>query len=107
MAEVHHVLPTRENQILCETGKLVNPDDASGAALEDALSAVATRKCRSGQADEWELQKEAWKEYDPAFYHISTRVSALENVLHLHQRLKFTNNCGFACQIGSPKRHRK
>jgi len=73
MAEVHHVLPQRDNFVLCETGKLVNPDDASGAALEDALGEVAKRKCRTGSPDEWELQKEAWGQYDPAFHHISTR----------------------------------
>ena len=73
MAEVHHVLCQRDNLILCETGKLVNPDDASGAALEDALSEVAVRKCRSGAPDEWELKAEAWEMYDPSFRHISTR----------------------------------
>lgn len=70
---MNHVLPQRDQSVLCETGKLVNPDDASGAALEDALGEVAIRKQRSGAPDEWELRKEAWDLYDPAFYHISTR----------------------------------
>ena len=60
MAEVHHVLPQRDNFVLCETGKLVNPDDASSVALEDTLGEVARRKCCTGSPDEWELQKEAW-----------------------------------------------
>ena len=63
MAEVHHVLTQRDNSILCEAGKVVNPDDASGAALEDALGDVAVRKQKSGSPDEWELHKDAWREY--------------------------------------------
>ena len=70
MSEVAHVLPQRDNQVLCEAGRLVNPDDASGAALEDVLGEVAVRRCRTGSPDEWELKGEAWGEYDPAFYHI-------------------------------------
>ena len=79
MAEVSCVLSQRDNAVLCKT--FVNPDDASGAALEDALSEVAVRKQRSGAPDEWELRKDAWREYDPAFHHISTRAhqSATEN----------------------------
>lgn len=73
MAEVNHVLTQRDNSILCEAGKVVNPDDASGAALEDALGDVAVRKQKSGSPDEWELHKDAWREYDPAFHHISTK----------------------------------
>ena len=74
-------MPQHDNLVLCESGKLVNPDDASGAALEEALGEVAVRKCRSGAPDEWQLQKEAWNEYDPAFHHISTRAhqTATEN----------------------------
>ena len=34
---------------------------------------MAKRKCRPGLPDEWELQKEAWGQYDPVFHHISTR----------------------------------
>jgi hypothetical protein len=67
---VHHVLPQRDNLVLCEEGKQINPDDASGAALEASLSEVAVRKCRLGDADQWELRKWAWNEYDPAFNHI-------------------------------------
>jgi hypothetical protein len=71
MTEVSHVLSARENLVLGET--FVNRDDASCAALEDALGEVATRKQKSGAPDEWELQKDAWKVYDPAFHHISSR----------------------------------
>jgi len=75
LAEVHHVLPQRDNHILSEEGKLINPDDASGAALEEVLEEVGCKKPSHGKLSPelWELQKWAWKEYDPAFHHISTR----------------------------------
>lgn len=73
MAEVHHVLSQRDNLILCDEGKHINPDDASGAALESVLNDVAIRKTRTGDADIWELRKSSWAEYDPAFGHIGTR----------------------------------
>ena len=73
MTEVHHILSNRDTDALCELGKKINPDDASGAALEEVLNEVGTRKCRSGAPDEWELKESAWSEYDPSFPHISTR----------------------------------
>ena len=74
LAEVHHVLPQRDNVTLSEEGKLVNPDDATGAALEAALDEVAERKSsRQLKPDRWELKEWAWSEYDPAFFHISLR----------------------------------
>jgi len=73
LAEVHHVLPMRDNAILSEEGKLVNPDDATGAALEAALVEVADCKSFQGKSDKWELQRWAWNEYDPAFFHLSLR----------------------------------
>ncbi len=75
LAEVHHVLPNRDNDILSEEGKLVNPDDATGAALEAVLAEVADRKVSRGKlaADHWELRRWAWAEYDPAFFHMSLR----------------------------------
>lgn len=49
----------------------MNPEDATGAALEAVLVEVADcRSCR-GKSDEWVLQRWAWNEYDPAFFHIS------------------------------------
>lgn len=72
MSEVNLVLPQRDNHVLIEAAKVINPDDAVGAALEDALRDVATRKKKSGSPDEWELAKDAWRQYDPAFHHIST-----------------------------------
>jgi len=75
LAEVHHVLPLRDNSVLSEEGKLVNPDDATGAALESALKEVTDRRS-SGEKlapDKWVLRPEAWAEYDPAFFHISLR----------------------------------
>ena len=71
LTEVSHVLSARENSVLGET--FVNPDDAGGAALEDALGEVAIRKQKCGAPDEWELKKDFWNFYDPAFHHISTR----------------------------------
>lgn len=73
MTEVSHILSNRDTDALCELGKKINPDDASGAALEEALNEVGTRKCKSGAPDEWELKESAWSEYDPSFQHISTR----------------------------------
>jgi hypothetical protein len=52
--------------------KVVNPDDANGAALEAALVEVADCKSFQGRSDTWELQRWAWNEYDPAFFHLST-----------------------------------
>lgn len=51
----------------------VNPDDATGAALEAALVDVAECKSFKGKSDKWELQRWAWNEYDPAFFHLSLR----------------------------------
>ena len=73
MAEVHHVLSQRDNLILCDEGKHINPDDASGAALESVLNEVAIRRTRLGAADQWEMKNQMWKEYDPAFHRIATR----------------------------------
>ena len=52
---------------------MINPDDASGALLEDALNKVAIRKKKVGSPDAWELHKDGWSEYDPGFSHISTK----------------------------------
>jgi hypothetical protein len=75
LAEVHHVLSHWDNVFLSEEGKLVNPDDATGAALEAVLAEVADRKVSRGkmEPDKWELQREAWESYDPSFFHISLR----------------------------------
>lgn len=51
----------------------VNPDDATGAALEAALVDIADCKSFQGKSDKWELQRWAWNEYDPAFFHLSLR----------------------------------
>lgn len=52
---------------------MVNPDDASGAALEAALVEVADCKSFQGKSDQWQLQRWAWNEYDPAYFHASQR----------------------------------
>jgi len=83
LADVQHVLPQRDTAILSAEGKKVNPDDASGAALEAALAEVADCKVSRGKlaADRWEVRRWAWDEYDPAFFHISQRChqTAAEN----------------------------
>jgi hypothetical protein len=75
LAEVHHVLSHWDNVYLSEEGKLVNPDDATGAALGTVLADVANRKISRGkmEPDKWELNREAWESYDPSFYHINLR----------------------------------
>jgi len=75
LTEVYLVLSKRDNSILSEEGKLANPDDAMGAALEEALSEVADRKASRGKggAQQWELRRHAWSEYDPSFYHMSLK----------------------------------
>ena len=75
MAEVHHVLSHWDNVYLSEEGKLLNPDDATGAALGVVLAEVANRKIsrRTMEPDKWELNREAWESYDPSFYHINLR----------------------------------
>ena len=75
LSEVHHVLSMWDNVFLNEQGKLVNPDDATGAALATTLAEVASHKPVRGRLEpnQWELCESAWKDYDPAFYHISLR----------------------------------
>jgi hypothetical protein len=76
LSEVHHVLSHWDNVLLSEEGKLLNPDDATGAALGTVLADVAERKMSRGgkpEPDKWELRRSAWKTYDPAFFHISIR----------------------------------
>ena len=75
MAEVHHVLSHWDNVYLSEEGKMLNPDDATGAALGVVLAEVANRKIsrRTMEPDKWELNREAWESYDPSFYHINLR----------------------------------
>jgi hypothetical protein len=75
LAEVHHVLSHWDNVYLNEEGKLLNPDDATGAALGVVLSEVASRKVSRAkmEPDKWQLNRDAWEEYDPSFFHISLR----------------------------------
>lgn len=75
LSEVHHVLSHWDNFLLSEEGKKINPDDATGAALASVLEAVASKKVSRDklQPDKWELSKESWETYDPAFLHCSLR----------------------------------
>ena len=75
LSEVHHTLSHWDNVLLSEEGKLVNPDDATGAALGTVLNDIAERKQSRGkmEPDKWEMKLSAWDMYDPAFFHISLR----------------------------------
>lgn len=75
LSEVHHVLSHWDNVLLSEEGKLLNPDDATGAALGMVLADIADRKVSRGkmEPDKWEMKGSAWEYYDPAFFHISLR----------------------------------
>jgi len=83
LLEVHHVMSHWDNLLLSEEGKLINPDDATGAALGKVLEEVADRKSSRGklEPDKWEIKREAWTIYDPSFHHISLRMhqTAAEN----------------------------
>lgn len=75
LSEVHHVLSHWDNVLLSDEGKLLNPDDATGAALGMVLADIADRKVsrEKMEPDKWELKGSAWEFYDPAFFHISLR----------------------------------
>lgn len=75
LSEVHHVLSHWDNVLLSDEGKLINPDDATGAALAAVLADIADRKVSRGkmEPDKWEMRRTAWDSYDPAFFHISLR----------------------------------
>ena len=83
LLEVHHVMSHWDNLLLSEEGKLINPDDATGASLGKILEEVAERKKSRGklEPDKWEIKRDAWDVYDPSFYHISLRMhqTAAEN----------------------------
>ena len=83
LLEVHHVMSHWDNLLLSEEGKLINPDDATGAALGKVLEEVAVQKSSRGKLEpnKWEIKRDAWKMYDPSFHHISSRmhVTAAEN----------------------------
>ena len=83
LLEVHHVMSHWDNLLLSEEGKLINPDDATGAALGKVLEEVADRKSSRGklEPDKWEIKRGAWDVYDPSFHHISLRMhqTAAEN----------------------------
>jgi hypothetical protein len=74
LSEVQHVLSHWDNTLLCEEGKLINPDDATTASLGTCLKKIAVRKASGRlEPDKWEMNAEAWGSYDPAFFHVSLR----------------------------------
>ena len=61
LQEIDLVMPLRDTLLLKEEGKLLNPDDASGAALDSALAEVAEKVSRGKTtADQWQPRKE-WR----------------------------------------------
>ena len=73
LADIHLVLSFRDNVLLNELGKTINPDDATAAMLGQVLEDVAERKgSRSRlEPDKFVLLKSEWGSYDPSFFHIS------------------------------------
>ncbi|CAB9520261.1 protein ligase UBR1 [Seminavis robusta] len=73
LADVHLVLSYRDNVLLSEVGKSINPDDATAAMLGQILSDVAERKASRSrlEPDKFVLLKSAWQLYDPSFWHLS------------------------------------
>lgn len=73
LGEVIHILSMRDNDTLVNEGKKINPDDAVGSSIQAVLKDIAT--CVQSRVaiapDEYHLDKNAWAEYDPAFFHIS------------------------------------
>ena len=73
LGEVVHMLSMRDNEILLNEGKQINPDDAIGSSIQEILKDIATCTPRGGNVpDEYQLNKNSWNEYDPAFFHISS-----------------------------------
>jgi len=74
LGEVIHILCMRDNEILVNEGKKINPDDAVGSSIQAILKDIAT--CMQGRGaiapDEYQLDRNAWAEYDPAFFHMSS-----------------------------------
>src|SRR3569832_120274 len=61
LSEVQHVLSHWDNTLLSEEGKLINPDDATTAALGTCLKEIAVRKTSGKlEPDKWEMKREAW-----------------------------------------------
>ena len=73
LADIYLVLSFRDNMLLNEEGKLINPDDATAAMLGKVLEIVAERKASRSrlEPDKFVLIKSEWASYDPSFYHIS------------------------------------
>jgi len=73
LADIHLVLSFRDNVLLNELGKTINPDDATAAMLGQVLGCVAERKASRSrlEPDKFVLLKPEWKFYDPTFFHIS------------------------------------
>ena len=106
LSEVHHVLSHSDNALLNEEGRLLNPDDATGAALGVVLADVADRRVtRSGrpEPDKWELRDSAWESYDPAFFHISLRSHQTAAESRPKPKASTTNGLGWEPKPFAPK----
>jgi Putative zinc finger in N-recognin (UBR box) len=79
LADIHLVLSFRDNTLLNEVGKSINPDNATAAMLGQILEDVAERKASRSrlEPDKFVLLKSAWSSYDPSFWHIRYYLSRL------------------------------
>uniref|UniRef100_A0A7S1FYU0 E3 ubiquitin-protein ligase n=1 Tax=Corethron hystrix TaxID=216773 RepID=A0A7S1FYU0_9STRA len=72
LAEVHHVLSQSENVTLQRNTS--PPTLNGGGTLESILKVVAERRPSKGlEPDRFQLLPHLWEEYDPAFWHVTTR----------------------------------
>ena len=73
LADINLVLCWRDNLLLNELGKAINPDDATAAMLGQVLGDVAEMKASRSrlEPDKFVLLKSEWGSYDPSFFHIS------------------------------------
>jgi len=73
LAEVQCVLSLRDDSVFREEGNLGHPNASIGTKFESVLQEVAECQSSQGNPDTWELRREIWSEYDPAFFHISLK----------------------------------
>lgn len=73
LEQVYQVIARADCVVLSAEGGVLNPDNPAGAVIDEALFHIAVEKSSSarGGGDLWELKRDAWAEYDPAFFHLS------------------------------------
>ncbi|GMH82744.1 hypothetical protein TrVE_jg11610 [Triparma verrucosa] len=75
LAEVHSMLTVWDNNVLQDGGTESNLLlTSAGEGLDEVLENVAIKVDGKGlESDKWVLKKEAWKEYDPSYHHLSSK----------------------------------